>query len=126
MIPFKALPAIFLLLAITSFLSCNNDEKEKNTVPTNNLLGIWQRSDVSEMYDFKLYFNTENEGYITEYIANPDSTAISNLRPFTWHTSENTLTLDYDDGENDTTPFSINADGQLFVPGLSGLQFNKL
>ncbi|SRX53961.1 lipocalin family protein [Aequorivita sp. CIP111184] len=120
--------AIFLFLALTTllFLSCNNDEKNSNSEPAKNLIGVWQGSDLSEMYDYKLYFNTENKGYSTEYIANPDSTAISNLRPFIWNINENTLTLDYEDGATNTTPFSINADGQLLVSGLSDFPFNKI
>lgn len=118
--------ATFLLLAIITLLSCNNEEKNNNTASETNLIGVWQSSNFSEIYDYKLYFNTTSEGYSTELIVNPDSSAISNLRPFSWSTSENTLTIDYDDGASNTTPFSINADGQLLVPGLSSFAFNKL
>jgi len=123
---YKALQAVFLLLAITTQLSCNNDEKNSDTDSASKLVGVWQRSDFNKMYDYKLYFDTESKGYSTEYIAQPDGTAISNLRPFIWNTQDNTLTLDYDDGEGETTPFSINANRQLLVPGLSEFPFNKL
>lgn len=123
--PYNSYKVIFLFLALTTLLSCN-DEKNSNTDPANNLMGVWQSSNFNEMYDYKLYFNTESEGYSTEYIAQTDSTSISNLRPFTWNTSENTLTLAYEDGASDTTPFSINADGQLLLPVLSDFPFNKL
>ncbi len=124
--PYKSLKATILFLAITTLLSCNNDEKNNNADSTKSLLGVWQRSDFSEEYDYKLYFNTEGNGYSTEYIAQPDGTAISNLRPFSWSSSENTLTLDYDDGATDATPFSINAAGQLLASGLGNVPFNKL
>ncbi len=116
----------FLFFAIITLLSCNNDEKNSDTEPAKNLLGVWQRSDFSEMYDYRLHFNTEGNGYSTEYMANPDSTAISNVRPFIWSISENTLTLNYDDGGSETSSFSINTDGQLLLPGLSSFPFNKL
>ncbi|MBG43462.1 MAG: hypothetical protein CL530_05780, partial [Aequorivita sp.] len=77
-------------------------------------------------YDYKLHFNTEGNGYSTEYIAQPDGTAISNLRPFSWSTNESILSLDYDDGASETTPFTINRDGQLVASGISNLPFNKL
>ncbi|WP_410004618.1 lipocalin family protein [Aequorivita nionensis] len=124
--PYKSLKTTILFLAITTLLSCNNDEKNSNTDQAKNLIGVWQRSDFSEEYDYKLYFNTEGNGYSTEYIAQPDGTAISNLRPFSWSSSENTLTLDYDDGATDATPFSINAAGQLLASGLGNVPFNKL
>ncbi|MAO47315.1 MAG: hypothetical protein CL527_01055 [Aequorivita sp.] len=116
----------FLFIAISTLLSCNNEEKNNNTIPETQLLGVWQRSDFSAEYDYKLYFNTEGNGYSTEYIVQPDGNAISNLRPFSWSTGETTLTLDYEDGASDTSAFSINAAGQLLVPGLSNLPFNKL
>lgn len=123
---YKTLQAIILLLAITTLLSCKNDEQGGSKNTDNNLKGVWQQSNFSEMYDYKLYFNTESEGYSTEYIAQTDSTAISNLRPFIWNTNENTLTIEYEDGASDTTPFSINEDGQLLLPALSAFPYNKL
>ena len=124
--PYKSLKATVLFVAIITLLSCNNDEKNSNTDQAKNLIGVWQRSDFSEEYDYKLYFNTEGNGYSTEYIAQPDGTAISNLRPFSWSSSETTLTLDYDDGATDATPFTINAAGQLVASGLGNVPFNKL
>ncbi len=124
--PYKSLKATVLFLAITTLLSCNNDEKNNNAESTKSILGVWQRSDFSAEYDYKLYFNTEGNGYSTEYIAQPDGTAISNLRPFSWSSSENTLTLDYDDGATNATPFTINAAGQLLASGLGNVLFNKL
>jgi hypothetical protein len=122
-----SLPKVtFLFIAISVLLSCNNEEKNNNTIPETQLLGVWQRSDFSEEYDYKLYFNTEGNGYSTEFIAQPDGTAISNLRPFSWSSSETTLTLNYDDGATDATPFTINAAGQLLASGISNLPFNKL
>ena len=124
--PYKSLKATILFLAITTLLSCNNDEKNSNTDQAKNLIGVWQRSDFSAEYDYKLYFNTEGNGYSTEFIAQPDGTAISNLRPFSWSTGETTLTIDYEDGASDTSAFSINAAGQLVASGISNLPFNKL
>ena len=124
--PYKSLKATVLFLAITTLLSCNNDEKNNNTASAKELLGVWQRSDFSSEYDYKLYFNTESNGYSTEYIAQPDGTAISNLRPFSWSSNETILSLDYDDGATDATPFTINAAGQLVASGISNLPFNKL
>jgi hypothetical protein len=124
--PYKSLKATILFLAITTFLSCNNDEKNNNTASAKELLGVWQRSDFSAEYDYKLYFNTEGNGYSTEFIAQPDGNAISNLRPFSWSTNETILSLDYDDGATDATPFTINAAGQLVASGISNLPFNKL
>ncbi|HNP68363.1 MAG TPA: hypothetical protein PKH16_10690 [Aequorivita sp.] len=124
--PYKSLKATILFLAITTLLSCNNDEKNSNTDQAKNLIGVWQRSDFSSEYDYKLYFNTEGNGYSTEYIAQPDGTAISNLRPFKWSSNTTTLTLDYDDGATNATPFTINAAGQLLASGLGNVPFNKL
>ncbi len=122
----KSFKTIFLFLAISTLLSCNKDDQENGNTEKNILEGVWQRSDATANNDYKLYFNPENKGYSTEYIAQPDSTAISNLRPFIWNTIENTLTLDYDDGGSVSTPFSINMEGQLLVPDLSDIPFNKL
>ena len=116
----------FLFIAMSTLLSCNNDEKNNNSDSTKSLLGVWQRSDFSAEYDYKLYFNTEGNGYSTEYIAQPGGTAISNFRPFNWSSSETTLTLDYEDGASETTSFSINASGQLLASGLGNVPFNKL
>ncbi len=124
--PYKSLKATILFLAITTLLSCNNEEKNNNTIPETQLLGVWQRSDFSSEYDYKLHFNTEGNGYSTEFIAQPDGTAISNLRPFSWSSSETTLTLDYEDGATESTSFSINASGQLLASGLGNVPFNKL
>ena len=124
--PYKSLKATILFLAITTLLSCNNEEKNNNTIPETQLLGVWQRSDFSSEYDYKLHFNTEGNGYSTEFIAQPAGTAISNLRPFSWSSSETTLTLDYEDGATESTSFSINASGQLLASGLGNVPFNKL
>ena len=122
-----SLPKVtFLFIAMSVLLSCNNDEKNNTTTPETQLLGVWQRSDFSSEYDYKLYFNTEGNGYSTEYIAQSDGTAISNLRPFKWSSNTTTLTLDYDDGATNATPFTINAAGQLLASGLGNVPFNKL
>tara|TARA_R110000851_G_scaffold298770_1_gene454495 strand:- start:207686 stop:208066 length:381 start_codon:yes stop_codon:yes gene_type:complete len=122
-----SLPKVtFLFIAMSVLLSCNNDEKNNNTASAKELLGVWQRCDFSAEYDYKLYFNTEGNGYSTEYIAQPDGNAISNLRPFKWSSNTTTLTLDYDDGATNATPFTINAAGQLLASGLGNVPFNKL
>ena len=119
---YKSPKTLFLLLVITTFLSCKNDDSGN----VNPLIGVWQRSDVSERNDFKLYFNPKNKGYSTDYLANEDSTAISSLREFIWETNENRLTLNYADGDTTTTPYSINTNGQLVLPEISVFAFNKL
>lgn len=123
---YKSLKTIFLLLALLTLFSCKNDDGENGKNQKNILEGVWQRSDATANSDYRLYFEAENKGYSTEYLAQSDSTAISNLRPFIWDTRENTLTLDYDDGRSVSTPFSINAGGQLLVPDLSDIPFDKM
>jgi uncharacterized membrane protein len=124
--PLKMRKAIFLFLAITTLLSCKNDDQGNVKNEEKNLIGVWQRSDVTQMKDYKLYFNTESAGYSTEFLANEDSTAISALREFMWNTNQNILTINYSDGAIETTPFSINANGQLIVTDISQFPFNKL
>ena len=119
---YKSPKTLFLFLVIAIFFSCKNDDSGNG----NPLIGVWQRSDVSERTDFKLYFNPENKGYSTDYLTNEDSTAISSLREFIWETSENRLTLNYADGDTTTTPYSINTNGQLIVTDISDFPFNKL
>lgn len=119
---YKSPKTLFLFLVITTFLSCKNDDSGNG----NPLIGVWQRSDVSERNDFKLYFNPENKGYSTDYLSQEDSTAISALREFVWSTNDTILTLNYSDGDIKNSPYSINANGQLVVPEISGVAFNKL
>ncbi|MBT0608237.1 hypothetical protein [Aequorivita echinoideorum] len=116
---------ILLFFAVTTLLSCKNDENNTETATT-NLRGEWLRSDASENYGYTLFFNAENKGYSTEYIKNPDGTAISGLREYIWNTEGNILTLTYTAGGSETSPFTINSEGQLIVTGISELPFNKV
>ena len=58
---YKSPKTLFLFLVIAIFFSCKNDDSGNG----NPLIGVWQRSDVSERTDFKLYFNPENTNLAT-------------------------------------------------------------
>ena len=119
----RKLKMIFYFIFIATILSCNSDDNEINQ--TNELVGVWQRSDFSENFEYKLYLNSDYTGMITSSEYFDDGKAISNALTVTWSAIDNQLTLLIAD-EEINTPYSFNADGQLILRGLTDLPFNKL
>ncbi len=120
------LKTTILILSIITLFSCNDDKQKNSTEQTAEVVGVWERSDVTDMQQYKIFFNEENTGYITEYIQNPDSTAISSLNEFVWNPTDKTLTVEYTAENDESFQYSINTEGQLLIPNLTDLHFNKV
>ena len=119
----RGLKMIFYFILIATILSCNSDDDENNQ--TNGLVGVWQRSDVSDIFENKFIFNSDNSGYRTWFEGNSPTSAISNAETFNWSTNDNQLTLIILN-EKINTPFSFNSEGQLILSTFSDIPFNKL
>lgn len=115
---------IALLFFITlSVMSCK--EEDSRVQVTSDLIGEWQRSDVTTEFDYRLVFNSQNVGHRSIMEGNEGGPATSSAVTFEWDTEEDILTMDYDD-EMVITTFLINEDGQLLLPEITDLYFSKL
>ena len=119
----KVLKAVFLFSVLITLLSCKDDDKNINQAT--DLIGEWQRSDVTIEFEYQLIFYANYSGIKTERIGDPNGQAISSAIGFNWSTNEEILDLDFD-GEITTTSYFINAEGQLFLSDLTDLYFIKL
>ena len=113
---------IFYILFMTAILSCSKDDEINQT---SELVGVWQRSDVSENFENKFVFQSDNSGYRTWFEGNMPETAISALMTLKWSAIDNHLTIMVGDEEINTT-YSINSNGQLILSNLTDLPFNKI
>lgn len=120
----KVHKAVIVLLVLVSFLSCKEEEDTAVDITT-NLLGEWQRSDVTTEFEYKLVFDTENMGYRTVREGDLTGQSTSTALGFEWNTEDSTLIMEYDN-ETVRTSFSINADGQLLLSDVTDLYFTKL
>jgi len=119
----KVLKAVFLFSVLITLFSCKDDDKNVNQAT--DLVGEWQRSDVTIEFEYQLIFYANYSGIKTERIGDPNGQAISSAIGFNWSTNEEILDLDFD-GEITTTSYFINAEGQLFLSDLTDLYFIKL
>lgn len=120
-----ALKAIIPFLILISVFSCEKNDDASVIEPESELIGDWQRSDFSDHFEYKLNFHIDNIGMRTQREGNLNDNVISNAKSFDWSINNDVLTLDFD-GEVTITPFSINADGQLILSGLTELHFNRI
>ena len=105
---------------ITAFIACANDTTQNDETA---LIGVWQRSDVSESFDYQLVFLEKNLGYKTESEGTSDL-AISSAITFNWSIKNKQLLLTLPD--TITTSYTFNSNGQLLLNDLTSLPFNKL
>lgn len=119
---FKALKATFLILIAFTILACNDDPK--STDAAKQLIGEWRRSDFSNEFEYKLIFNANNSGIKMQREGN-ENQGISSAITFNWSITNQVLKLDFD-GEIETTEFSINDDGQLYLSDITDLYFTKV
>tara|TARA_R110002050_G_scaffold151533_1_gene278748 strand:- start:105 stop:509 length:405 start_codon:yes stop_codon:yes gene_type:complete len=118
----NALKATFLFLITFTVLACNDDPKSADT--SKELVGEWRRSDYSNEFEYKLIFNSNNSGIRMQREGN-ENQGISSALTFNWTITNNVLKLDFD-GDVETTEFSINDDGQLYLNDITDLYFTKV
>ena len=112
----KKLKKIIPFLIIISMISCNTDSK---------LIGVWQRNDFSENFEYKLHLNSNYTGMTTSADYFDDGKVLSSAEFVQWTMDNEQLSLVIG-GEKITTPYSFNSDGQLILTGLTDIPFNKL
>ncbi len=117
------LKGICVLLLTVAALSCKNDDDK--TDQSLDLIGTWQRSDVSKQFEYRLSFQADNSGVRSVSEVNDEGQGISSSRTFNWMVNESTLTMDYGE-EPEVTLFNFNADGYLFLTDLTALHFVKV
>ena len=117
------LKTVLVFSVLFTLFSCKEDDK--NVSLTNDLIGEWQRSDVTVEFEYQLIFYANHTGVRTQREGDPNGQAISSALGFNWNTNDDILDLDFD-GDITTTPFFINAEGQLFLSDLTSLYFIKL
>ncbi|OAB78573.1 hypothetical protein [Cochleicola gelatinilyticus] len=122
---FGVLKSVLIFIVAFSVLSCSDDDNE--VTQNLDLVGEWQRSDFSDEFEYKITFNADNTGVIIERIGPLDGSGplTSSALEFNWRTKENTLTLNFGE-EMETSNFSINSEGQLFLSELSDFYFIQL
>ncbi len=114
---------IALVFLVFTGLSCKEDDKGAS--PTASLIGEWLRNDASESFEFTLVFYEDNTGLQTVREDHTDGTGISSASTFDWTQTEDQLTLDLN-GTPVTTDFSFTEDGQLRLPGISDVPFDRV
>jgi len=91
------------------------------------LIGVWHRSDASDIFEIQLTFHNDNFGSLMSLEEDPvNQTSTSSIQDLAWSTNGNELTFSLSGNEEITTPYAINADGQLVLSSYSELPFNRL
>lgn len=119
----KVYKTVLLFFILLSVLSCKTEDD--SVALSDNLIGEWQRSDVTTEFEYKLVFDTENTGYRAVREGDLSGQSTSTALGFEWNTEENTLIIDYGD-DVVRTSFSINENGELLLTDLTDLVFTKL
>lgn len=120
----KITKPLFIVLIFFAFLSCKNDND--SSPKTQSLIGAWQRSDVSDNFEYTLTFDEGDSGFRVVREINNDGQVISSARTFIWMVTENLLTLNYDDEEIVTTYYNFDENGNLFLSGFSTYYFMRV
>lgn len=113
---------LLILLFLTLSISCDNDDEVDYS---NQLIGEWLRSDFSDDFEFKLIFQSDNSGFRIYREGNMQTEITSSLTQFNWSVKENSLTFD-EFGEQITTKYSINSEGELVLQDYSDLPFIRV
>ena len=113
---------LLILLFLTLSISCDNDDEVDYS---NQLIGEWLRSDFSDDFEFKLIFQSDNSGFRIYREGNMQTEITSSLTQFNWSVKENRLTFD-EFGEQITTKYSINSEGELVLQDYSDLHFIRV
>ena len=119
----KVFKTVIILSVLLTLFSCKKDDK--NVDFSNDLIGEWQRSDVSPEFEYQLIFYANHSGLKTERVGDLNGQSISSAITFDWSTNETILNLDFD-GEITTTPFYINEEGHLFLSDFTTYYFIKI
>ena len=119
----KVLKTVLILSVLLTLFSCKEDDK--NIDLSIDLIGEWQRSDVSTEFEYQLIFYANHSGLRTQREGDLNGQSISSAITFNWNTNDDILDLDFD-GDIITTPFFINAEGQLFLNDFTEYYFIKL
>lgn len=112
----KKLKKIIPFLIIVIMISCNKDSK---------LIGVWQRNDFNENFEYKLHLNSNHTGMTTSADYLNDEKVLSSAEFLQWNMDNQQLHLIIG-GEKIITPYSFNTEGQLILTGLTDIPFNKL
>lgn len=99
-----------------SIISCNTN---------NELIGVWQRNDFSEDFEYKLHLKSNNTGMTTSADYYGDGKILSSAEFVQWTMDNKQLNLIIG-GKKISTSYSFNTDGQLILNGLTEIPFNKL
>lgn len=116
-----ALQIVLLVCFVSTVISCAEDKKPTATIPS--IVGEWLRNDFSENYEYRLVFYNDENGVKLEREGN-ENQGISNALTFKWTVDAETLTLDFN-GDVHTSTYTINENGNLYIPGFSEHFFIK-
>ncbi len=120
----------FYFIFIIVILSCNSDDEEINQ--GDELLGYWQRSDVSDTMLYTLNFFPDNFGAYGISSCQSEDYCLGLAQSVYWMVTDNPKTLiirdDFDPNSREiiNSSYYINADGQLFLSCFADLHFNKI
>lgn len=117
------LKGIFVLLITVALFSCKNDNDKIDQ--SLDLIGTWQRSDVTDQFEYTLSFQSNENGSRIVREINNKGQGISSSRSFNWTINDLILTIDYG-GDVDVTSFDFDANGYLFLNDLTALHFVKI
>jgi len=121
---------ILIFIFITAISSCISDDEEINQ--GDELLGYWQRSDVSDIMLYTLEFRPDNYGSYGISSCDTEGYCLGLAESVYWMTTDNPKTLivrgdsDSNSREIINSPYYINANGQLFLSCFTDLHFNKI
>ena len=114
-----------LLMIGTAFVACKSDDDGSDQ--EEELIGVWQRSDASDIFELQLTFHNDNSGSLMSLEEDPiNQTSTSSIQDLEWSTNGNLLTFSLSGNEAIVTPYSINSEGQLVLSAYSELPFNRL
>ena len=119
----KVFKPLFVLFVSISMFSCENEEQSAEL--TNVLIGEWQRSDFSTVFEYKLLFNENNTGIRTQREGDLNSGITSSAETFNWSIESHHLTINFSN-ESITTHYSIDAKGYLLLNEFSQFHFVKV
>ena len=121
----KPLKPILLFFTLISLFACSTDDDTTDIVTNADLIGEWQRNDANDQFVYSLTFEANEIGFKTEFESNEDGQQISSAKIFNWTTNNRMLTINYDN-ESLTTTYTLNAEGELLLSGISDLLFTKM
>ena len=108
----------------TAFVSCKSDDDGSDQ--EGELIGVWQRSDASDVFELQLTFHNDNSGSLMSLEVDPvNETSTSSIQDLEWRTNGNQLTMNLS-GSEIITPYTINSNGQLLLSAYTDFPFNRV